>query len=145
MDYFKNVSYMVSHVFLMLFFYLFSVHRYSKVITGGICFMSFLILCISDCLKLNLFPDSDLCYVVVTIVQILLVQFTGILISNKRNQKTLFIGLSASNYVIVGSVSSSILYIYTKSAVVALAGSFLIHLIALYIVYQAMWKLWIKQ
>lgn len=145
MNYFNNISYVLSHAFLMLFFYLFSVRRYSKVITGGICFMSFLFVCALDCFKLNLFPDSNLCYVVVTICQILLVQFTGILISSKRNQKALFMGLSASNYVIVGSISASILYIYTKSEIVALAGSFLIHLGTLCMVYKAIWKLWMKQ
>ena len=64
MNYFNNISYVLSHAFLMLFFYLFSVRRYSKVITGGICFMSFLFVCVLDCFKLNLFPDSNLCYVV---------------------------------------------------------------------------------
>lgn len=34
---YKNLSYTISHVFLMLFMYLFIVHRYSKKKTAGIC------------------------------------------------------------------------------------------------------------
>ena len=33
---YKNLSYTISHVFLMLFMYLFIVHRYSKKKTAGI-------------------------------------------------------------------------------------------------------------
>lgn len=145
MDYFNNLSYMLSHIFLMLFLYLFISHRYSRNITAGICFSSFLILTITDCLKLNIFPESDLCYAIVTIAQIILTQSTGILISKKRNQKVLFMGLSASNYVIVGSIFASILYICTGSRSIALAGSFFTHTAVLYIVYKGIHDLWIRQ
>ena len=59
MAYFSNVSYMISHLFLMLFLYLFITHRYSKTATRWICFASFMILTVTDCVKLNLYPDSD--------------------------------------------------------------------------------------
>lgn len=87
MDYFNNLSYMISHIFLMLFIYLFITHRYSNLITKFICFNSFALLTVTDCLKLNVFPDSDLCYFIVTIAQILITQLTGILISKKEIQK----------------------------------------------------------
>ncbi len=98
MDYFDNISYTQSHLFLMLFLYLFITHRYSKAVTRGICFGAFLILTLTDCLKLNLFPESSLCYIVMTAIQIFVTQFTGIFISGKRNWKVLFMGLSASNH-----------------------------------------------
>ena len=114
MDYFRSSYYAISHIFLMLFIYLFVTHRYSKEKTIGICFSSFFVLTISDCLKLNMFPDSDICYVVVTILQIFVTQFTGIYISDTRDSRALFMGLTASNYVIAGSLAASILHIYKE-------------------------------
>ena len=104
---------MLSHIFLFTFIYLFNVHKYSKRTTIGICFLSFFLITITDILKLSLFPDSDLCYVFVTVVQIIIAQSTGIIISAYKNSKVLFMGLSASNYVIAGSLSATILYYYT--------------------------------
>lgn len=62
MDYFQNLSYTVSHVFLMLFLYLFITHRYSKHITKAICIASCVILNVTDLIKLNLYPTNDLIY-----------------------------------------------------------------------------------
>lgn len=128
MNYFTALSYTISHIFLILFIYLFIIQRYSKMITGVICFVLFLLLSALDFYKLLLFPDSDLCYVVITILQILLTQATPFLISGKKSSQVLFVGLSASSYVIAGAISAAILKIYTSSTLLALAGSSLIHL-----------------
>lgn len=145
MDYFNNISYMISHIFLMLFIYLFITHRYPEFITKSICFSSFVLLTATDCIKLNIFPDNDLCYFIVTIIQILITQFTGIFISKKRNTKVLFMGLSASNYVIIGSVLASILYIYTGKQAPALLGSCVIHAILLSVLCKNLRELWLRQ
>lgn len=128
MNYFTNASYGISHVFLMLFMYLFILHRYSHFVTALLCGISFLLLCVMDCFKLILFPKIGICYVIVTIMQIILTQSTAVLISRKRNVQVLFVGLSASSYVIAGSVSSVILQIWTHSDLWALAGGVSIHL-----------------
>lgn len=145
MDYFSNLSYMISHIFLMLFIYLFITHRYSKAVTRLICCASFLLLCTTDILKLNIFRGNDLCYFTVTIFQILVTQSTGILISKKRNSKVLFIGLSASNYTIIGSVSATILHIYGKNSGLALFGNFMIHVVLLFILYKTLRSIWLQQ
>ena len=145
MTYFSNFSYSISHAFLMLFLYFFITHRYSKAATKWICFLSFVLLTVTDIIKLNLYPESDACYFFVTIFQILLTQFTGIFISKKRNTKVLFMGLSASNYVIIGSVFAAILHIYTGKGVPALIGSFLIHTALLYILYANLREIWLRQ
>ena len=145
MTYFSNFSYSISHAFLMLFLYFFIRHRYSKAATKWICFLSFVLLTVTDIIKLNLYPESDACYFFVTIFQILLTQFTGIFISKKRNTKVLFMGLSASNYVIIGSVFAAILHIYTGKGVPALIGSFLIHTALLYILYANLREIWLRQ
>lgn len=131
MVYFKDISYMLSHVFFMAFIYLFLVHRYSRKKTFVICFISQAVLNLLDYLKLNLFPDSSLCYFLVDIVQIVVAQSTGLFISKKRDSRVLFIGLSASNYVIVGSITGSILYICTDNFWLALAGNLLMHIVIL--------------
>lgn len=135
MVYFKSISYMISHAFLMIFFYLFVTSRYSGRRTLAICLSSFFTLNLLDCLKLQLFPDSGLCYIIVTLAQIFVTQFTGLFIARKRNSRMLFMGLSASNYVIAGSVTASILYIYTDKAALSLAGSVLVHLVILLILF----------
>ena len=78
MNCFTAISFMISNLFLVTFIYLFIVHRYSRRITGGICFFLFLSLCVLDCFKLLLFPDSRLCYVVATILQIILTQSVAV-------------------------------------------------------------------
>lgn len=142
--YYKNISYMISHIFLMLFMYLFMVHRYSKRKTAGICAASFLILCVSDCLKLNLFPDSSLCYVSVTVFQILVTQLTGLYIARQRDSRVLFVGLSASSYVIAGSLAATILYIWTEDMCLSMVGSIMVHAAILLVLMLRLRQSWIK-
>lgn len=128
MNSFTAASYIISHIFLALFIYLFIIHRYSRAVTGTICFFLFLLLSSLDFFKLILFPDSNLCYVVVTVLQILFTQATPFFISGKKTSQILFVGLSASSYVIAGSIFAAVLKIYTGSTLFALLGSFAIHL-----------------
>lgn len=132
---YQNIFYSISHIFLMAFMYLFIVHRYSRRITVGICAFSFLILDLTDVLKLNLYPDSKACYFWVTIFQILVTQFTGVFIAKHRNSKLLFVGLSASNYVIAGSVAATILYMWTNDVMISMMGCLAVHGIILMILY----------
>ena len=136
MLYVKNISYMFSHVFFLAFIYVFLVHRYSRKKTLGICFLSCFAMNLPDYFKLNIFTDNPLFYFCTTIIQIAIAQLTGLFISRTRNAKTLFIGLSASNYVVVGSITASILYIFTGSVNIALAGNLLMHLAILLILYH---------
>lgn len=136
MVYFKDISYMLSHVFFMAYIYLFVIHRYSKKKTIAVCAISCIIMNLLDLLKLNLFPENHLCYFLTTIVQISIAQFTALFIAKGRNSKTLFIGLSASNYVVIGSISASILYLYTNHIYFALIGNIFIHIVILLALYD---------
>lgn len=127
MDYFRNITYMISHVFLMLFLYFFVIHRYSKGKTRAICFFSFAILTFFDIIKLSIFPHNSLCYVLVTLFQIFVTQFTGVFISRTRDARALFMSLSASNYVIAGSIATTVFHIYTGNAPLSIIGGFFIH------------------
>lgn len=133
MNHFTVASYTVSHIFLLLFIYLFILHRFSKRTTILICLCSFLALRALDSVKLVLFPDSSLCYVVATIIQIIITQSTALLIARGKNSQTLFVALSASSYVIAGSVFATIMKIWTGNAVLSLAGSIAMHLTILVI------------
>ncbi len=132
---YKNVSYTISHIFVMLFIYIFIAHRYSAKKTAGICIGSFLAITIPNVLKLNFFPNSRLCYFLVTIYQIALTQLTGIFISKWRNSKALFIGLSGSNYVIAGSIMAAVLHIYTGNLYLCITGCIVTHVLILYVLY----------
>ena len=81
MTFLKNVSYMLSHVFFMVFIYLFLVHRYSKRKTIAICFVSCSVMNLLDCLKLNLYPESGLVYFFTTIMQIGVARYVRIHLS----------------------------------------------------------------
>lgn len=129
--YYKNISYTLSHVFVMLFMYFFIAHRYSKGRTAAICTASFFAITLPTVLKLNVFPDSRLCYFLVTIYQIAMTQFTGVFISKWRDSKALFLGLSASNYVLAGSIMASILHIYTGNLFLCIAGCIVTHVVLL--------------
>ncbi|MDE6917856.1 MAG: GHKL domain-containing protein [Lachnospiraceae bacterium] len=142
--YYKNISYTISHVFLMLFMYLFIAHRFSKKKTAGICVLSFWILNLTDYPKLNLFPENQFCYLFVTIFQIFVTQFTGLYIAKRRDGKFLFVGLSASNYVIAGSVVATILYIWTENMALSMAGSILVHTVILFVLYIRIRDIWLR-
>lgn len=135
MVYFKDISYALSHIFFVVFIYLFLIHRYSKKVTIGVCFVSCSVMNLLDYFKLNLFPDSALFYLFTTIVQIAIAQCTGLFIARRRDSRVLFISLSASNYVIVGSITASILYIYTGNRYLALVGNVLMHLVILLVLH----------
>ncbi|MCI8281810.1 MAG: GHKL domain-containing protein [Lachnospiraceae bacterium] len=128
MNYFTAITYVISHIFLMLFIYLFILHRYSRITTILSCLFSFLAISILDGFKLIFFPESRLCYVIVTLLQITLTQSTAIFNSKYKSSQALFVGLSASSYVIAGAISAAIIKIYSESSILALIGSSAIHL-----------------
>lgn len=136
MNYFLNISYMISHVFLMLFVFFFVVHHYSKIITVLICFFVFCLLTFMDCFKLEFFSGSNICYVIITVLQIIITQSVSFFISRNRNSKVVFIGLSASNYVIAGSCIASVLHIVTRNEVLSVIGSIIVHIIILMFLFR---------
>lgn len=131
----KDISYMLSHLFFMVFLWVFLAHRYSRLKTLCICLVSIVLMTVLDIVKLHMFPDSRLCYLIVDLIQIADAQLTGLIISRKRDSQVLFVGLSASNYVIIGSITASILYIFTESVVIAIAGNIIMHLAVIFLLY----------
>lgn len=141
---YKNISYTISHIFVVLFMYLFIAPRYSRQKTAAICIASFLAITAPNVLKLNIFPDSRLCYFLVTIYQIAMTQFTGLFISKKRDSKALFVGLSASNYVIAGSIMAAIIHICTGNLYLCTAGCIVTHVTLIFVLYVKIRDIWVK-
>lgn len=142
--YYKNISYTISHIFVILFMYLFVAHRYSRRKTIAICMISFLAITTPNILKLNIFPHNRLCYLLVTIYQIVLTQLTGLFISRKRDSKALFVGLSASNYVIAGSIVAAIVHIFTGNLILCTVCCIATHIIILRILYVKIHDIWVS-
>ncbi len=143
-EYFKNISYTISHIFLMLFIYLFVLHRYTKIKTVLICFLSLVLLSVTDYCKMNIFSDSNICFVIVTVIQIIVTQFTGLLIAKKRDSRVLFMNLSASNYVIAGSIIPEVVYISTDNIIISLLINILLHLSILLFLYRRIRQIWLQ-
>lgn len=141
--YYKNISYTLSHIFVVLFMYLFIAPRYSKPKTAAVCIISFLAITIPNVLKLNIFPNSRLCYFLVTIYQIAMTQFTGLFISKNRDSKALFVGLTASNYVLAGSIAAAIIHICTGNLYLCIAGCVVTHIILMFILYIKIHDIWV--
>lgn len=141
--FYKNISYTISHIFVMLFTYLFVASRYSRPKTAAICIGSFVAITAPNVLKLNVFPDSRLVYLLVTVYQIALTQLTGLFISVRRDSKALFVGLSASNYVIAGSIMAAIVHIFTGNLILCTACCIVTHVIILHLLYVKIHDIWI--
>ena len=140
---YKNISYTISHIFVILFMYLFIAPRYSKPKTAAICTASFFAITVPNILKLNIFPNSRLCYFLVTIYQIAMTQFTGLLISKRRDSKALFVGLSASNYVIAGSIVAAIIHIGTGNIYFCVTGCIVTHIALMFVLYVKIRDIWV--
>lgn len=128
MEYFTILCYGISHVFLMLFIYFFISHRFSKKITILLCCLSAATISLLDICKLVVFANNAIAYIIITVLQIFITQFTALFISKKRSVRVLFLGLSASSYVIAGSIVTIVLRILTGNPLLALAGGGAVHL-----------------
>ena len=127
------ILYGISYIFLMAFFFLFLPHRYSSGKTIVICSLSVLLLIISDLFKIKIFSGNNLSYVIMTLIEIVLVQGTALFISAARNSKALFTGLCGSNYIIAGNVAGSIIIIITGDIIAAAVISICIHFLILFL------------
>lgn len=136
MLYVKTISYILSHIFFLIFTCLFIPRRYSNRKTFTICLFSCLLMTLMDYFKLHLHSDSPVFYFFTTIAQIAITQLTALFLSEKRTVKTLFLGLSASNYILVGTIFAPILYLFTGCVSLALVGNLLAHLVILAALYR---------
>ncbi len=117
--------------------------RYSRQKTAAICIASFFAITAPNVLKFNIFPGSRLCYFLVTVYQIAMTQFTGLFISKGRDSKALFVGLSASNYVIAGSIMAAVIHIFTGNLHLCIAGCIATHIALMFVLYVKIRDIWV--
>ena len=126
MNGFRLISYCISHMWMMIFLMAFSRRRYSVKTTAGILTAAFLLL--SGLEVLHFLPGSNpRAYALIVVVQILIVQGTAIVISEFRDFRALFTGLTASNYTLPGTVGGVYLHIMSDWTLVAYAYEILMN------------------
>lgn len=135
MEIFRGLSYIFSYIFILLFFFLFINQKYSKKVFLLIASVAVIILFVTDIIKLILYADNSFMYVAITLFQIILTQGIAFFTSKNRNDKTLFVALCGSNYVLIGTIIGIIIYIYTKNTVISIVVNLLIHIIILLLLF----------
>lgn len=109
MDQFRVSCYCISHIFMMAFLFVFTRRRYTPGKTVAVLSVSASALVVLELAGAK-FPM--LRFLVVG-SQILTLQGTSLLVSDYRDARGLFTGLSASNYVLPGTMTSLYLYVLT--------------------------------
>lgn len=131
MEIYHYFSYIMSYVFFMAFIFMFVTIRFSKKRFLFICSGTVFMLLVLESLKIQIFGGNNIAYVIITIMQITVSQVTILFVSDTRDSKVVFTALSASNYVIAGTVIGTVFYIYTENVLFSLVVSFLIHFLIL--------------
>lgn len=131
MQIYRITTSLVSYIFLMAFYQFFITQRFRKVESILICTVSTACMWGMEILKYTLFPGNALYYMTATVLQIVLTQGTAFYISETRDSKVIFTGLSGSNYVIAGGLSGSMAYIISGSQVWSVIVNILMNLIIL--------------
>lgn len=104
----------ISMVFLLLFIYIFLPLRYKKSTTVIILVLSFILSGLIEYLQFIIF-NNDNYSLLATFLNIIVVQGTNLLLSNYRDFRALFTGITAVAYVLVGNVVSLIIWGYNHN------------------------------
>lgn len=127
MEEFRLICYCISHICMMGFLFAFTRRRYTVKMTAGIVTVSALALLALEVAG-YLFPRLNS---PIVLLQILTLQGTGLLISDYRDMRGLFTGLSASNYVLPGVMTSLYLYVLTGWGMAVLIFELALNLLVL--------------
>jgi signal transduction histidine kinase len=116
-------------VFLLLFLYIMSRHRYGKTVTAvilGVCFL------LTEALDYHVFfIDGRTFSLLATMLEILLVQGVALLISEYRDFRGLLTGIMSAAFVLVGNVLCSAAKVTFHSTPAALAVQTATHVLVL--------------
>lgn len=120
------LQYRISMIFLMMFLLLFLTLRYNRYISGILTLGCLIGTGILD----YLYFMTELCaggLLPITIVQIVIVQVTAWLLSDYRDFRAFFTGISSATYVLPGNIISMAVFDYTRQIVTALLVQTAIH------------------
>lgn len=130
MEAYMFVEYRISMIFLLLFILAFTPLRYGKdktIAVIGICFVT---TGIGDWIQFFVYPTT-MATLIVTVVQIVIVQATAIILCKYRDGRALFTGISAAAYVLMGNVMCSTAYILSRSFAAGILVASVVHTLCL--------------
>lgn len=123
--------YRISMFFLLGFLFIFSTLKYSKFITLAILSGSFILTGILDAINFFYLQQPQYTAVVV-VLQIAMTQITAVLISQYRDCRAVFTGITSSTYVLLGNILAIIIYLYTSNIILGVAIQVVIHALLLF-------------
>lgn len=116
----------ISTAFLLLFAAFFLPLRYGKKKTSAVLLLGYLVTGIMDYYCFIVVKNGQV-PLAITFAEILAIQVIPLIISKYRDFRSVFIGITASAYVLGGNVLGSTLYIADFGNAVCMAASVLIH------------------
>lgn len=135
---FEIILYFLCVLFLMLYLLFFLPRKYTLLRSASLCAGTVCLATLTNVWQVLYSGGVDGIYTAVTILQILLIQGTVLLLSRYRDARVLFIGLSASNYVMAGGIAGGMAMVYTGSMWKSLLFSFAVHLCLLLLLVSKM-------
>lgn len=137
-------QYRTSMMFLMTFQLLFLHLRYNKYISGMIVLGSLVCTGVLDYLYFmtELWPDD---FLVITVMEIVIVQITAYVLSEYRDFRVLFTGISSSTYVLPGNIISMAVFAYKHKIWLALLIQIAIHLALLVLLIVALRRYYLAE
>lgn len=116
-----------SCVFMMLYFMVFLRLKYSKPYSVFICIAATIMSTTTEFFRIQFAFDAMWPKLAATVANILIVQSTAMILSEKKDSYVLFIGFSASNFVLAGNITSCAVLLATQNKVAAMASCTLIN------------------
>ncbi len=109
-----------SCIFMSCYFMAFLLLKYSKLQSFIICTTSILLSTILELCRIHYFYDSLWAKIVVTVANILIMQSTALILSNKKDSYALFIGFGSSNFVLAGNLAACAVFLLFEGTSYAL-------------------------
>lgn len=140
MNYFMMTLNVVSHMFMLSFFFYFTEHKYNYERTVISLFIMLLCFVFLELLRCLFFFPSRFVTVLVTLPEIILMQLTVIWLSESDIARAIFTGINGACYVLAGNVSGVMVQYLTKNYTIGLVTAFTIDLIILVVLVETMQK-----
>ncbi|MGE4485043.1 MAG: GHKL domain-containing protein, partial [Oscillospiraceae bacterium] len=131
------IVFCISHIFMMTFILLILELKRSRFTSILIVLAAIAVVIFIDVYRTFLY-DNEVAGILLFIPQAVAVQTLPYLIAKRKNWSTLFIGLTAVVYAMVGSMSGIIIYIFTRNPSVGITVSVFIHALLLKVVLKSM-------
>jgi two-component system sensor histidine kinase AgrC len=144
MDSFIIWQYRISHFFMILFLVYFLTLRYRKWVTG-ITAVFFYAACVILEEVGSQWQLSQIAIMGLTVMQVGVIQGMAFLLDKYRDFRTLFTGFSSAVYIIAGNMIGTVIYIFSKKAVLSLLIGGFVHAVFLVILVYGIRKNYLQE